>query len=291
MKAENGVFPGFEREEYDRSPRINFSKLKLFARSPAHYRHALLAKQEEKDTDAMKMGRAVHLAIFEPARFQDAVAVWDGGRRAGKEWDTFKAANQGRELLKSEEYEQVLEMQTAARADPGAAKYLAGGAAELTVLWTHVVKQIAEAPGYTAQMKGRLDFVADIGAIVDLKTGRDISEEKFAKQAWELHYAAQAAMYVDGYKAVTGRELPYVIFALENKAPYVPQVYRVERARLKEGRELYRDWLDRLNHCRLTNRYPGYWDGELELGLPRWALGADEDLSDLDLEFNAAARE
>jgi hypothetical protein len=50
--------------------------------SPAHYKHALVTPTA--DTDAKKVGRVVHLAAFEPERFRNAVAVWDGARGAAR---------------------------------------------------------------------------------------------------------------------------------------------------------------------------------------------------------------
>jgi hypothetical protein len=293
MKTEkDGVYVGMDRETYDRSSRVNFSTLKLIDESPAHYRHQLL-KKPNKDTKSKKVGRGTHLAVFEPEQFREACAVWDGERRAGKEWEAFKAANEGRELLKVEEHEECLAMQAAARANKDAAPYLAGGVGELTVFWTRVSPPLGALPGYSVKCKSRIDFVADCGALVDLKTCRSARPDKFERQAWDLKYHAQAAFYVDAYKAATGRELPYVIVAIENHGAYVAQVYTVPEFRLAQGREIYRGWLDRLDLCRRTSSWPGYAPGPLELPLPRWAAPDDgaEDLTGLDIEFNAANQE
>ena len=117
------------RAEYDKLDAVNWSTLKHLMRSPAHYRAAMLGKSE--DTPALKMGRAIHLAAFEPERWKSDVAIWDGGRRFGKEWDTFQADHRGLELLKTDEAEEALAIGEAARAAAGT--LMAKGQRELTL--------------------------------------------------------------------------------------------------------------------------------------------------------------
>ncbi len=283
MSAANGIVLGMPHGEYNRVSRVNWSSLKHLSRSPAHYRHQLM--QHGADTVARKLGRAVHLATLEPERFASDCAIWTGGVRRGRAWDAFVAANAGRELLKEDEQEHCLAVQAAVRNDAKAAKYLAGGQGEVTMFWTHSVPALGALPGYSMDCKGRIDFKANLGAIVDLKTTRNASPSGFAKEAWNYRYHTQAAYYVDGYEAATGERLPYVIVAVENEAPHMVQVYRVPDHILDVGRDEYRDLLSQLNHCRKNAAWPGYSDGELELELPRWAMDIadDEDVTGLDL--------
>lgn len=279
----NGIHFGVSREEYDRLGRVNWSNLKLMAKSPAHYRFNQLKKRA--GTDAMKVGRATHVAVFEPEAFASTCVLWDGGTRRGKEWDKFKAAHEGREILTEVEHEKCVAIGAAVRADATAAQYLAGGKSELTILWTHTVPAVGQLPGYSIDAKARVDFAADVGALVDLKTTRDASPEGFGRDSWRLGYHAQAAIYSDAYFAVTGRRLPYVLVAVESEAPYAVQTYRVPDIALELGREHYRGLMDRLALCRSENRWPAYGDGEMELNLPRWAMpfDEDEDVTGMDL--------
>lgn len=264
------------RDEYDRIDRVNFSKLKHMGKSPAHYEHALTAKCE--DTDAMKRGRAVHLAAFEPERFRAECVVWDMGTRRGSDWEEFKLRNKGREILTEGMNEVALAISKAARSSAMAAPYLSGGKGEQTVQWTHVEPEVLAVEGFSVDCKGRLDFISKAGALVDLKTCADASPEAFGRQVANLEYHVQAAWYVDGYKAATGVELPYVIVAVEAKAPFIVQVYRVPVDLLQLGRERYRGLLRRLHQCRQESSWPGYSDGVLDLCLPKWAAPAvDED--------------
>lgn len=284
----DGIHPNLHRREYDRVERVNFSTLKWMARSPAHYRSVLTTPPV--DTDAKKLGRVAHLAAFEPERFNGAIAVWDGGRRYGKDWDKFCEQHEGKELLTLNEYEKCRSIQRAVQANADAMRYVSGGRGEMAVLWTHVAGEGANR--YTFEAKGRLDFVGT-EAICDLKTTKDASPTGFARQVVGLNYDAQASWYRDGFERATGERRPYVIVAVENYEPFVVQVYRVPEAVLAIGRAKYSAWLDRLAWCREHSSWPGYSDvGPLDLELPAWALPSG-DVAALDLEFdnNATAQE
>lgn len=272
-----------DRESYDAiKGRVNWSTLKNIARSPAHYLHGMTTPRE--DTAALRLGRAVHMAVFEPERMAAAYAIWDGGIRRGKAWDAFSERNAHREILTEAEMATCLDLSVAVRNNPVAAQYVSGGKGEQTALWTDRVYQL--------ECKARLDFVADCGALVDLKTTRDASPGGFSKVAWAYQYHVQAAWYSDGYEAATGKRLPYVLVAVEKEAPHVVQVYRVPDAILDLGRETYRNLLGTLVDCRKASAWPGYSTAAMELELPRWAVSFadDEDLADMDLQISNQER-
>lgn len=277
------------REKYDALARVNWSTLKWMRRSPAHYRDRITGL--EKDTPPKKVGRGTHLSCFEPERFRAECALWTGKVRRGKEWDAFKLENAGRELLTAAEYQECLDLSAAVRSSAMAAPFLSGGRSEVTVLWTHEAPAIGELPGFGLECKARLDFVANCGALVDLKTTKDASPEGFGRQVWNLRYHTQAAFYTDAYFAATGQRVPYVFVAVETARPRVVQVYTVPEIYLDLGREEYRALLQRLHDCRSESRWPSYAEQVLELSLPRWAapLSEDEDATGLGLDFTEAA--
>jgi folate-dependent tRNA-U54 methylase TrmFO/GidA len=270
------------REEYEKTPGTNWSKLKKLKRSPAHFRHSLTAEEQE-DTDALLLGRAIHLATFEPEVYASTCAVWEGGARRGKEWDAFCKANAGKELLTETQAKTARAVANAVRNDRVASRYVTGGLAEATVVWRHVEEALGAIPGIDEACKGRLDFITQ-DALVDLKSMTDASPDAVAKSCWNFSYHGQAAFYADGYAAATGRQLPFVMVAVETKEPHIVQVYRLPEYVLDAGRQEYRALLRRLIECRKESRWPGYAEGELELSLPRWALSHDN-LDGLDLKF------
>jgi len=257
--------------EYSQIQAVNLSTLKELRRSPAHYRHRLLTPRE--DTDAMRIGRCIHAAVLEPETFQAKCALWTGERRYGKTWNKFLTDNAGREILKREEWDLCLAVQRAVRGDKWAAPYLTGGKSELTIVWQDAETGI--------RCRCRLDYLAD--AIADVKTGRDMSPRAFESQSWKLGNHLQCAMYIDAVKASTGRDVGFAFIAVEVAEPHVVQVFQPSPALIEAGREEYKGLLRALKEYREQDRYPGYFDGVLDLNLPRWAVNDDEDVSELGL--------
>jgi hypothetical protein len=287
LPTEDGIYPGLPRDLYERIPRLNMSKLKHMAHSPFHFRAAEL--EEEQDTDEKLEGRATHVATFEPERWLATYAIWDGPRRAGNDWKKFCADHAGLEILTEKQRDRVIAIQKAVRSDRYAAPFLEHGLAEVTILWTHVEPPLGDRPGFSIQCKGRIDFAN--GAISDLKSTRDASPEGFARQSWNLRYHVSAAWYVDGHAAACGGELrPFRMIAVGNRAPHPVQVYNVPEGHLDIGRATYRGWLAQLHDCRRLSRWPGYAEGPIDLGLPKWAVPDDyeeedaTDESDMGLE-------
>ena len=123
------------------------------------------------------------------------------------------------------------------------------------------------------QMKGRLDWLAGVKAIVDLKSTKDASRKGFGKEVANYETLAQAALYSDGHFVITGERWPYLLLAAEPFAPYAAQIYRVPEWQLEIGRRTYMGWLETLATCLKTDTWPAYGIGEMELELPTWLTG------------------
>lgn len=268
------------RAEYDRRGEVNFSSLKVLGlKSPAHYHAGLLASVDD-DTDARQRGRAVHCAVLEPARFRSDFVVYDGRRDARmKAWQEFQIEHATKEIITRGMSDVATAMARAANGTPAARQYLMGGRSEATLLWTFSRDTLGGIPGYAMECRSRLDFVADCGALVDLKTTRDASPSGFGREVARYAYHVQAAFYQDAYFAVTGKRLPYVFVAIEAAAPHIGAVYRVTPRAFELGRSTYFDWMDRLNVCQRDNHWPGYGEGEMDLELPAY-LDPDDDEND-----------
>lgn len=258
-----GIYPHLSREEYDAIDAVNLSTLRYMKKSPAHYKSILLEKG--KDSDAKKLGRAVHMAVFEPERFDKSIAIWTGKVRRGKEWDDFRGEHAGKEWLTPAEYTECMTMQKVVRADPIARRYIEKGQGEVTLAW--------EFGGI--QCKGRVDYIGPLG-IPDLKTARDASPDGFGKASHEYGYHVRAAWYGDAYHLLTGEPKPACLIAVESDAPNVVQVYNVPDPLIRAGRREYLDWLDKLGFCRSQKWWPGYADQVLDLTLPKWATPIEE---------------
>lgn len=286
MVLVTGIYKAVSRTRYDSiKERVNFSTLKEMKKCPRKYKHAVEVRGK-KDTDAMKLGRVVHVAVFEPERFKDSVAVWEEGPRKGPEWKAFQDRNRDRELLTLKEHTTCMVMQDVMRNEPRLAKYLDGNPTEVTMLWDSPLPIPPDQLPVSMPSKGRIDCNAR-NAIIDLKTTKDCEPAVFGRQAYDLRYRVQAAWYLDGYVLAGGDPKPYKIITVENVEPYIVEIYNPTRDQIFAGRNEYLTWLMKLQECRATNTWPGYsMNGEeMDLEEPPWADrdSEDEDLDDVEL--------
>jgi hypothetical protein len=254
--------------EYVAAPGVNWSTLKEARKSLAHYRAA--CETTRADSAAMLMGRAAHTAVLEPDRFPLEYGVYTGGRRAGKDWEAFADANEGRTILKADEYGTALAIRDAVHAHPLARKLLARkGVAEATLRWTD--------PGTGLPCKARPDWLT-ARALVDLKTTRDGDLWAFARTATKLGYHGQLAYYGEGVLQALGRKLQatYIIVA-EQQPPFDVAVLKVPADVLDLGRELCRDLLTDVAEGYRTKKWPGRYPSLQTLELPEWAYGLMSD--------------
>jgi exodeoxyribonuclease VIII len=253
--------------EYAALPGTNWSTLKELAKSPLHYQHLL--ERPRKDTPALKLGRAVHCAVFEPDELLVKYAVWQGGRRAGKDWNKFRDANSHLDILSVDEYRQACAIRDAVHAHPAAGIYVSIiGGSEHVIQWTDRDTGI--------DCKARLDKLVD--RVVELKTARDIDHRLFSTAVARYQYHGQLAFYHDGAQRHLDTILnPPVIIAVESSPPHDVVVYSCVFL-LDHGRDLYRKYLRTLAECRALDYWPGRAPLEEQvLELPAWAQMEDDD--------------
>jgi hypothetical protein len=279
MNDQIGIFPGVPFDEYAKIDALNGSSLVHMKRSPMYYRWCV--DNPQPSSPAQILGTATHQMILEPEKVGD-YAIWDSatnGRRFGKKWDEFQAANVGKTHLTADEAANMIGMAVAARKSPTMRKYLsAPGDTEVVMVWRD------QSSGRL--MKGRCDkIIRDTTTIIDLKTTRDCHSYKFGGQAFALSYHIKAAIYVSGYQALTGDRPKFKFLAIDSKPPYESAVYRATPDVILQGGE---DWLalmHRLDECEATGNWPPEQDEETDLILPNYAYSdASEDMSDFALE-------
>jgi len=252
---------------------VNWSTLRHMADSPLHYLHAVTTTRE--DTDAMRVGRAVHTSVLEPDRFPLEWTVYDG-RRAGKAWDEFAAANAAKGILSVAEYERCLAIRDAVWAHEGAAEILRGCRYETSATWTDPATGLA--------CKCRPDAVKP-GVLADLKTAKSIDARKFQRSAWDLGYFGQLAFYAEGIRVETGEGVDPFIIAVESTPPHDVGVFRVEPISLAMATDAAMELLGRVAECRESGRWPGMYPEAQTLELPPWAFDAENDISGLGIAF------
>jgi hypothetical protein len=157
---------------------------------------------DAKSTDAMDAGTMVHLAILQPELLSDRVAVWCGGRRAGREWDEFESANSGRLMLRKDDYDSVMRSVEAFRSHPMVTNSIHGGSPEVVVLSeeTHA--------GVTIRARGRVDLIRlEDRVIIDLKTTKSpLSHVQCERSIRDFRYREKMALYRRWAAKATGSD-------------------------------------------------------------------------------------
>jgi PDDEXK-like domain of unknown function (DUF3799) len=299
-----GIFPDVPNEEYHQGAGISNSGLSVLNKSPLHYWQAYLNPERERraPTPAMEFGTAIHAAILEPDRFRDeyvaiphesefpsALVTLPDYKARAKELE-IKGYSTGTKdeikvLIKAIDDDSVFFDDEVARITNGktaikreqmiachrisqqiyskrAAKVLfSNGAAEQSIYWkdadTGVLCRI------------RPDYLSD-AAIPDVKSTEDASPAAFQRSIWTYRYWVQAAMYIDGVKAATGEELPFVFCAWEKAAPYAAAFYSPTQEMIEAGRKEYKRLLRVYAACMESGEWDGYSESIMPIELPVW---------------------
>lgn len=230
-----------------RSIPVRFSRLKQFARSPAHYFHAC----QERDTDTLskRLGTFAHaLVLGQPvAPWTKRTAAGKSAGRTGKDWDAHKAANPGAVYPNPREHAEAAGMADAIRRHPIAWPMIAGSSLELELDWNFL--------GRACQ--SHLDVYRP-GLLADLKTADDGDPGRFPWTARRYHYVAQLACYTEAVESLGhATPEPYIIL-VESSAPWPVTVLRVTERAMAAGRRQVRLWMEQLLVCEAAGEWPGY---------------------------------
>jgi hypothetical protein len=233
----------------------HFHDLKRMAKSPAHYLAGLGV--DGPDSAAFRFGRLVHCLTL-----GGKVHVFEGARRAGKEWEAFIADKDPRDVYKQDEVADAKRVADAVKEHPIARNFL-DGRKEVPVEWTMHGRMVAT--------RG-IDVFGD-AFICDLKTTNNAEPSAFQRGALRYGYHAQCAMYLDAARALGAKAREAYVIAVETAAPYAVTVHRLSPRLLDEGRKLVRSWMERLQACEEANEWPSYvqsiveWDVVEDVGL------------------------
>ena len=225
VRPEPGIYHDVDFEEYLSWDAVNNSSLHPAERSMAHF----AAQEPVEPTEAMQFGSLVHCGRLEPdclaqryvvtPDFATQVRRPDGSPyanpRASGEYKRlvaeFEEENAGKEIVSQEKYMQMLGMLTSLANSVRANEYLGPGDAEVSIVWDDRDTGV--------RCKARLDkWSHPHRRIADLKTANDASD--FERAIFNYRYHRQAAFYVDGAAALTGKGHSYCLVVVEKTPPY-----------------------------------------------------------------------
>jgi len=269
-----GIHRDWSEAEYFAFPALNHSLIDHGLRSMAHF-YAELMNPQPFDSDAMRLGTAMHWAVFEPKRLETGcVRSEKFDRRTGEGKAAayeFEKKNEGALILEPEAYEQLIGMrQSIARADRVRCRKLLehAGPMEAAAVWID--------PETGLPCKAKLDkFIPNVLAL-DLKTTIDASPDAFARAVARFGYHRQASWYIDGFRLATGEETPFTFVAIEKSPPFGVGLYSLGIETLGVGRSQNRRLLREIKASMESGVWADYPDEVKELELPKWALKLDE---------------
>ena len=181
--------------DYYTNPRLSNSKLSVLARDPVEFKARFVDDPptwEPPENDSLVFGNLVHCLVLEPHLLDDRYVVApkvDRRTKEGKEtWAKFLERSEGKQVIDAESYDDAI-----------ACAQALNNHAEFNAIMGQsdkVIENPIEFEYCGVEMKAKLDIVIpSMRLIVDVKTTRDASYEKFRWSALDYGYDRQAAIY------------------------------------------------------------------------------------------------
>lgn len=298
--TEPGAYSGIANEDYHRNanllpgPSLSASGAKkLLGQSPFHFWFDSPMNPDrppETDKPHFNIGKAAHDLVLLSDRWPDFYHVLPEGfsRAASKKFaleiaDADEAAASGLTVLRYEDAETVKAVAQAIADNPLALAALTNGESEVTLAWQDKETGV--------WLRARPDFLPKRRIIVpDLKfmAASHCSPEGFRKAIHNFGYHQSAAMYGDGIKAVFGEHPKnWLHVVVEKDAPHCVALYELPGEDIERGRWINRKAIRLFADCLSADRWPGYADEPMQVGLPGWARNSID--NDTSLALAAAA--
>jgi len=268
------LMPGFSKTDLDVASRSYEHLAAYKAERIAQYKDP-----EAEEKRALVIGSAFHDAIFTPERYQSLYAVeptkpeeinrrTKEGKLQYQQWEESVLLPFQREKvgLTTEELTMIQEMKKRADQHGTFQGILSFAKKEFTIFFRD--------PKTGILLKVRPDALNDIVEIcLDAKTTADARPVEFRRTIANYNYDKQAAMQVDGIKAVFGKTFDFIFSAHEKEDPFGIALYRLDDACIEVGRTLYRRDLEYLKTVLQDKTLPrGYPKEVVSIGLPAWGF-------------------
>ena len=269
IPAADGIYPGVLDLHYHQWDAVSQSRLKLFERSPAHFRAALAeppeiprARQENYD-----LGSAVHMAVLQPDEYEKWFQSRPPGRANSNAYRAAEAAMRAENpyvrLLKPAHWDLVSRIRDAVWAHRAARAILEGASCELSGVWADAEHGV--------RAKCRIDARNErLSVLADLKTCADARPLAFGRQADELRYYRQAAFYLRGAAALGLPETDWAFIAVEKQPPFAVWVHEPSGLWIGLGEDEVDGLLARYAECEASGEWPSYPPGVHRLHPTGW---------------------
>ena len=265
-----GIYEDISNEDYHSGPGISKSMLDVYNNCPVDYEWFYLKRNQRTETDAMRLGTALHMAILEPEKFSETYVVAPNCRKNSKEWKAFESEHEGKIILKEDEYKQISAMGYSVGAHTYASMLLLEGKAECSAY--------SEDQDTGLLLRCRPDFLNKRNIVVDLKTTVNASSGAFSSSVYKYRYHVQQAFYMDVLESLGIDVDVFCFLVVEKTPPHKVAIYTLSDRAISLGRELYKKNLSDLKCCLDSNSWPGLQKSseDWEIDLPEFAYHIEE---------------
>lgn len=282
-----------------------------FSITPFHYYNFQILKNRPA-SNAMLEGRALHLAVLEPEKFESEVYTTTFVPEGKFLYDTIADFKRyltlhGKEHPKGKRddfLKRFLEVRTAVHDESAITKpeldqilaqktKISEGAYEnicsmrdsvLSHPWVkaHIgcgnkeEKLIGEIDG--VEIRGRTDWFFQSQrtgqwVIADLKKCRSARRWNWEKTVYENNYFIQAYLYRELFRQNYGEDALYAYIPCEGSAPFITEVYSADDAQIDAGERVVKIALARFKECVDSNKWPAYSDGKVQpCSIPEYGM-------------------
>lgn len=194
---------------------VSATQLKCMAEGWRQFEAEYITKTAPfRESAAMELGTAIHMALLEPDKFQSEYVVLPAecSDRRTKAFKEFAAANSDATFLSPKDAETIKRVAESAQRDDIVGRLLSKpDSVEKEHFWT--------CQGTGVKCRAKTDAIRG-KAVIDIKTTDDARPRAFARKIAELRYDLQAAHYLDG----TGCET-FLFVAIETSCPWRVRTY------------------------------------------------------------------
>jgi hypothetical protein len=217
---------------------LSSSVLKTILKSLDTYREKYIEKkpEEPRNRSALEEGSLAHSLVLEPELVDKEYIFWNGWRKAGKEWDDFKAGlapdQLNKTIISAPQKHRVEKLVKTMNALAPAKQLFTGGESEATLCGT-----LHDVP-----IKVRFDYInVDKSYIVDLKTtGYSGELDSFKQTIKDLNYDLSAGLYTAMVEQFYGKKFDFY-FVVLSKRDEDCQIYKISDETMGRGKRLVLD--------------------------------------------------
>lgn len=276
-KAKQTDASASHKKSFEKPNVLSPSGLKEWEKSPAHFIAYKMGVR--KQSDAMDLGTLIHKRFLEPDSFSECYVKgekFDRRTKKGKEgFEAFQKKHEGKTVYSPDDHSILTKLEENSEKVIAVKHNLYQKRNKLSEMKSEVhVEAPITVKGQEITLHGYIDrLFAGEARYTDLKTGNDVSPGKFTRDAYNLKYHWQIAIYnyiVAYNEGVDILDVDATITAFETKPPYNTVVYRVSEEFVMRG------WSEVMNALNSYVDWDGEWSpysrsGEMELDLPAWA--------------------